>query len=333
MSEFDENPKALADEILAGGSIEASDVLRLRQSVFKDGVVNRKEADFLFDLDFRSRKNHPDWNVFFVEALTDYFVTQQHPPGVLSADDGAFLISRVTHDGKIDHESEFELLVSIASKAQQCPHDVVDLILRAVKETVLSGGGVLFGPNRRRRGVIDDADVAVIEKVLYGTGSGGGFTINKAEAELLFDLNDATAEKENAAGWKDLFARAVGNYLMYPRGAQEVQTGGEYDRQQAWLQSRERTMLQDGMAAIAAKGLFGAADDTGEAEAAAREQAAAAEAAQREAVDQDEVSWLIRRIGKDGVLHDNEKALLAFVKEKAGGIDPSLKAYFEEIGM
>lgn len=229
---------SVAAEVLADGTLTADEVLTLRQGVYKDGVVNREEAEFLFHLDGESTSNDDSWTDFFVQSLTDFFVSHQHPPGVLSKEDGDFLVDRITGDGRIDRKTEFELLLAIVEPAKSCPEIVVSLLLKAVRDTVLMGGGVLFGPARRRLGIIDDNDVEVMRKVLYGIGGGGGFTVSRAEAEMLFDLNDATVEKENAAAWQELFVTAVGNYLMFPRGPQPVIGAEEYTRRQEWLESR-----------------------------------------------------------------------------------------------
>ena len=271
---------SLAQAILADGSISADEVLQVRRTVFADGGVNRAEAEFIFHLDTSSEGNDSAWDEFFVEALTGYFVRQQQPAGVLSEEDASFPADRVLRDGKIEHRTEFDLLVNVISKSERCPDKIVMLALRAVKDGVLEGGGVLFGPTRRRRGVIDAADVAAVEQVIYGTGGENGFAIGRAEAEMLFDLNDATAEKENDPAWQDLFARAVGNYLMFPRTGHECARLGDAER--------------------------------------------------RQAIDADEAAWLIDR---DDILHDNERALLEYIKTRATSIDPSLTPLFERSGV
>ena len=323
-----ELPRALADlaaEVLADGRIGADDVVKLRQGVFKDGVVDRDEAELLFYLDAHGGSNDETWNAFFVDALTDYLVWKQYPPGIMSEEDGRFLVERVTRDGKIAGKTEFELVVGVIEKAQRCPEEVVVLALRAVKESVLEGAGILFGKRRRRRGVIDTADVDTIKRVIYGPGGGGGYTITRREAELLFELNNATAEKKNASSWQELFVNAVGNYLMFPRAAPRVVDAEEAKRREAWLDERTSVFsnLGGSFAARAAEAP----------EAALKEEKAAAEAGRREPVDQDEAEWLIARITEDDIIHDNEKALLVYIKGKATKIHPSLQIFFDKYGV
>ena len=333
-------PEALADlaaEVLADGSITADDVLKLRQGVFKDGVVDRDEADLMFYLDAHGRNNDEAWNAFFIEALTDYLVWKRYPPGIMSEEDGRFLVERVTRDGKIARKTEFELVVGVIEKAQRCPEEVVVLALRAVKESVLEGAGVLFGKKRRRRGVIDAADVETIKRVIYGPGGGGSYTITRREAELLFELNNATAEKKNAPSWRKMFVDAVGNFLMFPRAAPRVVDADEAKRREAWL--AERRGFTKGVSGVLG-GIAGEATDrfSGKAaneleEAARKEEEAAREAGRREAVDRDEAEWLIARITEDDIMTGTEKALLAYIKRKATGVHPSLLAFFDKYGV
>lgn len=331
----------VAAEALADGILTADEVLSLRQGVYKDGVVNREEAEFLFHLDGESTSNDDAWADFFVQSLTDYFVTHQHPTGVLSKEDGEFLVDRFIRDGRVDRRTEFELLLAIVEQAKSCPETVVSLLLNAVRETVLKGGGILFGPARRRAGIIDEYDVDVIRRVLYGTGGGGGFTVNRAEAEMLFDLNDATVEKENAPTWQELFVVAVGNYLMFPRGPQLVIGAEEYTRRQGWLESRGNTVSFLVSVAKAAGELdvrdqaraWVDREETESANSAATESARAEEARSRGAIDEAEAAWLIGRISRDDVIHKNERALLAYIKKQAPEIHPSLEPWLDKAGL
>ena len=326
--------KSLAADVLSGGQITAGDVLALRQGVFADGVIDRDEAELIFHLDSQSADNDPAWNALFVDALTDYLVWKQEPRGILSDEDGRFLIERVTHDGRIDHESEFQLILSVITKAMQCPEEVVMLALEALEESVLEGSGKLFGTARRRPGMIDEIEVDIIRDVIYGTGGGGSLTITRREAELLFRLNNKTATKKNAAGWRELFVTAVGSYLMHPAAAPEIDVD-EIRRRDASLADMARGQ---GVGAMLGQVLSNPIETMRESK---RKDAAElcraldevdAEFA-REAVDRAEVDWLIERIDEDGELHDNERALLAYIKQKAVDIDPALDPYFEKYGI
>lgn len=326
----------LAEEIVSNG-IDADEVLRLRREIFRDGIVDREEAKLLFHLnEVAGTGNDQAWYDFFVEALTDYFVWKQEPFGYLSDEDADFLVAQITRDGKIDDNTEFGLLVNIIHRLRLSPEKVVLLTLRGVKETVLGGGTVLFGPKRRRAGVIDPADVDIIRTVVFGMGGDGSLLISKREAELVFELNNQTVEKENAPEWQKLFVQAIATYLMFPSGAPAVPDRAEAARRERWLEERRGIgAFMRGMASInthifaaTASKMLGRDRETGAAEAMAK-----AEAFARESITEAEAAWLIEHIMQDGILHDNERALLAFIKENSPRIDPSLDPLFEQAGL
>ena len=327
--------------MVAAGAILATDVLKLRREVFTDGAVDRGEAELLFYLNERCRNHGTAWNDFFVDALTDYFVWQQQPKGYLGIGEGRFLIEGITRDGRIDGRTELELLVNVVHWVRRCPERVVLLALEAVKESVLAGGGLLFGSKRRRPGIIDRADVEIIRKLIYAGGGAGGLTVTRAEADMLFDLNDATVEKENADTWEELFVKAIAGHVMFPQGAPVVPDVDEVMRREAWVKDRRSVgRLLGGIGGAVVRGkfaqgwhmadLFGARAKREEAE---RERAEAEEAERRQSIDAAEAAWLVERIGRDGLVHDNERALLAFIKKHASAVHPSLLALFEQAGV
>lgn len=307
----------LAEAILADGHIDAGDVLRLRRALFADGVADRDEAALLFELDRHGADKAPEWTEFFVEALTDVFVRKQQPPGALSEADGRFLVAHLTHDGKLDSETECRLLLAVLHHGRSVPEAVVALALDAVKQTVLGGGHVRFGPERMRPGVIDEADVELVRKAVFATGGDGGFTVSRREADLLFELHAATRGKKNAQGWNGLFAQAVGHHLMFPGAPPRPVDHAELEARERWLDSRRGPLDFLGEAARAV--LDGRLGGTGAPAPSATEDAFA-----RAGVDEAEARWLIGKIPAQGSLDAVERGLLAHLKSVATDLHPSL---------
>ena len=71
---------------------------------------------------------------------------------------------------------------------------------------------------------------------------------------------------------------------------------------------------------------------TGKGAAAIRNQEKSQEIAAAEIVNQEEADWLAERIGRDGELHENEKALLRFLHEESPSIHPALTPLIEKAG-
>ncbi|MBE7648257.1 TerB family tellurite resistance protein [Tenacibaculum finnmarkense] len=68
-------------------------------------------------------------------------------------------------------------------------------------------------------GIIDATEVKEIETVIYADG-----TIDKEEADFLFELNDGVSGKENDASWKDLFVKAISSFVL-----DDEESNGEID--------------------------------------------------------------------------------------------------------
>lgn len=330
------------EELIAKGSIGADDVLRLRQELWKDGIVSREEAEAVFRLDHACGERAPEWTRFYVDALTDYFVWQAKPRRHVSEESARFLIENVLGDGRINGTTELELLVNVAYWCESCPEMLALFALQAIKDSVLSPETAVYGSNRPPA-VIGPGDVEIVRRTIYAPGSPGGFTVTQREAELMFELNNATIAAENAPGWGDLFAKAVANFLMFPRGAPIVASADEVLNRERWLQERQGVgdlLANIGKSAarldIPFREAWEAVDPTGAAQA-QRERAAddarIRDAMSRESIDADEAQWLIAQINADGVLHENERRLLAFIRENAHAIDPLLEDYMEKAGI
>jgi len=332
----------LVEEIAARRSISAEDVLALRREVFRDSVVDPMEAQAVFRLDHACHDKDPSWTQFYVDALTDFFVWQAEPRGYVSEELGRFLIENIAGDGRVDGRSELELLINVVHWATSCPEELVLFVMNAVRESVLNPETAVYGSNRPPA-VIGPADVEVIRRVIYAGASGGGFTVTRREAELIFELNNATIEVENAPGWSDLFVKAIANHLMFPLGAPAVPTADEALRRERWLEERRGVgqLLGDmgraaGSGDIPLREAWKSFDPFGSEAARAerdREAAQVSQALSREAIDEEEAKWLIGQIDRDGILHEDERALLAFIKQHSPSIHPSLNDLMAKAGV
>lgn len=323
---LDGQHQALASEIAANG-IDAKEVRRLREMVFADGLVSREDAALLFHLnELADIGNAPEWYDFFVEALTDYFVWKQEPTQYLSETDCDFLCAAVLHDGRIDNGCEFALLLNVLRWLKVAPQKLVDTALAGLRETVLEGGAVQFGPQRQRRGVIDAADLECIRAVIFAPASDGGLTVTQAEAELLFELHRVTAGKKNAPGWQELFVEAVAHHLMCPTEPSQAPDAAELTRREAWLEERRGTQA---FLAGMLKGLVTAGRPATD----ESEPAPAVASFAREAIDRAEAQWLLQQIDADGAIDDMERALLQHIAATAPRIDDSLLPLLARAGI
>lgn len=215
--------KEFASAIVADGIIDAEEVKKIKERIYADGIIDREEADFLFSLNDTTSgaANDPTWQDLFVEALTDHVLKDKQSPDVLDEEEASYLKSKIEADAKVD-ANELALLVNIVSNAKSAPDDFNAFVLSSLKTAVLEDG------------IIDEVEVQIIRKVIYGTGSRAGTDVDRAEADFLFDLNDATSGKNNHPSWKELFVEAIGKHVL-----EDKISPGEIDEDEGnWLISR-----------------------------------------------------------------------------------------------
>lgn len=223
----DHMTQSLADfqaAILADGIIDEAEVNQIRERVYADGIIDREEADFLFALNDAAsdQDNHASWTTLFVDAICDHVLKDETSPGTVDDDEAAYLISKIQADGTVD-STELTLLVELCNRATgEAPASLNAFILANVKDAVLDDG------------IIDAAEVELLSKVIYGAGGSSGAYVDRAEADLLFDLNDATTGKANDASWKDLFVAAITSHVLGDDASPDAVDADEA----AWLIAR-----------------------------------------------------------------------------------------------
>jgi hypothetical protein len=313
--------------------IGAQDVLRFRREIFDDGIVSRQEAETVLVLNEMASEKCPEWNEFFIEALTDHVVTQAEPRGYVSEEVADWLISMVTRDGKVDSASELELLVAVVSKANRVPEKLEGQVLQTVGRAVLEGEGPL-AHGKLTPGVIGEPEVEMIRQVLFAFGGNDGISISKSEAEFLFMLNAHTDEKRNHPAWREFYVKAIANYLMAATTYRAVPRAQAITRED-WLADHDADVRGSisrafsGFGSIFTKGflntLFESSHDQIERAWQERNKAQADAETEAERITDSEASWLARKLMQDGIVDENEKALLSHLFAAGAEIPDDLK--------
>lgn len=323
---YSHNPTTV-EIILDTRIVTPEQVLDLRRNVWKDGVIGRREAEVCFEINDTLETVCGEWRDFFAECLVVHLVDQARPRGYISEEDAVWFHERVLRDGRIRGETELETLVQLIEKAIYVPQMLVTLALEAVQAAVLEGDYEVLGNALLVPGELGDPEVALLRRVLYAKAAGRSEAISRAEAELIFDLNDATVGADHAASWSSLFVNALSNYLLVHSGY-EPPSRDRMKQVDRWLNEPS-----DGLAGFGrrlAQGVsslgntMGALDIFGTEtpmQSVYRTRVDAEEQASRIAarVDAKEAAWLIARINRDGALDKNEAALLHFLR--ASGLE------------
>lgn len=332
------------EAIIARGRMTEDDVKKLRREIFDDGATDKGEADLVFRLENEVRDKHESWNQLYVDALTDFFVWKAVPRGYVSEEQARYLIREVVRDNRIESGTELELMCNIMHWAESCPAELAEFVLYAVRDSILDPDESSYGRDREPK-VVDPVDVELIKRAIYAPATQSGTTVTRKEADVIFDINDATIETTNHPSWDRLFVFAIANHLMYPLAPYVPAPAEEVLRREEWLKERRGTAKL--LKQVGKELVFSA--KTGRLEwkhtmdtvlegsvreiDAAEEARLAMEFRDRESIDETGARWLIERIERDGVLHKNEVALLTFIRNNSPEIHPSLEALMAEAGV
>jgi hypothetical protein len=172
-------------------------------------------------------------------------------------------------------------------------------------------------------------DAELVRRYLYASGGAGAVGVTRDEAELLFDIHDATTRGDNDPAWLDLFIKGVAAHLMQHVGYRPLPRHEALELH-AWVKDQSvnpggffNRMFAGGLSAVrdtyGRRSTRALRNDEDEIARAIAEQVTAKEA-----------EWLADRIGRNGAFDDLEKALLAYMKDLDADLPPRLQALVEK---
>ena len=315
------------DEICQRGCIRDTDVQTLRALFYGSDQIATQEAESLFEINDACRVQDPSWADFFVEAISDFVINEAQPEGYVTKENADWLIACISHDGAIHTQTELELVLTVLDRARWSPESLIVFTLEQVKLATIGGKGPMRMNGFVAAGVVTDKDVNILRRALYAFAGDGNIAITRREAEVLFDINDATAEAENSPAWTELFVKAIASCVMAASGY-AVPPRSVALRREQWLESRGDLSIGSILSSAFSGGLSGVLghyhEQSDEERALARLEQQRLEIITNQQITGGEANWLAERMGRDNLLTNNEIALLQCLKEASPKIDPQL---------
>lgn len=123
------NLTELKKELLADGVIDAAEVKTIKDVIYKDGKIDKEEAEFLFDINdsVSGKENAAEWNELFVNAITSFLLEDETSPNEIDDDESKYLYEKIKGDGKID-DTERALLENLKAKSKNFPEILASLL-------------------------------------------------------------------------------------------------------------------------------------------------------------------------------------------------------------
>jgi hypothetical protein len=293
--------------------------------------------DLVFEVARRAgRKPCPEWTSLFCEALTDYMVHQNSPCDYIPQDKADWLTANLAKSGGISSTSEFDMLIDVMTHALGVPTSLSTFVLREIKAAIIEGRRGAITDEDHPAGVVTGTDVEALRAVLYAATVGTPDHVTRDEAEVLFEIAHATSQAQADPSFDELFARAVGNYLLAINlHAPDAAEALHFEK---WIDEKESLpgflsrMLQRAPGANSFNVLQSPAEAY-EADMAKREADDEVARNESEKITEPEAAWVMAHLTRDGELTSAEKRLLQFLGAEALSIAPSLQAVIEKANL
>ncbi len=114
------------------------------------------------------------------------------------------------------------LLLRLMEGARSVAPALPAFALRQVLAAIITGEGPLSSGRIHFSRVVDAHDVALLRRVLTAGGGGEGRAVSRQEADVLFDIHDATCGAANDPAFETLFVRAI---VQHVRAASRLHAG------------------------------------------------------------------------------------------------------------
>lgn len=292
-----------------------AEVLDIRQRVMAPQKVLKLDAEALISLNEHIPAPTPAWKMLFTDALTDYVLDPVVSGYVVSDLKAQWLLDVLLQDHKLDVETEFRLLIKILNKANIVSDKLEAFMLKSVKEAILNGEGQWAKDRKLDAGKIGEDDVELLKRIFYAVGGNGGIDISRAEAEIIYDLNDATADADNHESWSELFSKMIACYMMAGMSAFEPNEDW-VQRRETWVKSDEGLDFSIGNIFNGYKNLLG----TSKAERAVDDTTPVVLNTDLQndlqKITAEEAQWLIDRVNRNGRLTPNEAKMLFYIQQE-----------------
>ena len=329
--------------VSATGQITGEDLQAVRRSVYQgDAVVSEAEAAAVYAIEGARRTHAPEWTALFLEIMTDYVLNQALPAGYMSEVNAAWVTAQVRRRKQPTLDGDVALVAALIEKARKVPATFSAFALSLVKDAVIYGDGPDAKGRDHGAGRVSEADIELLRRILWGAGAEGLLAVSREEAEALFTIADATTGAENNREFDDLFARAVGNYLIGATG-RAVPSRADALRWETEPAYKASVLGMLGRVLASAHKAVdkGFVDDTIRNVGALIEDVELEQATHNEARDTEisistvlapeKAGWLIDRINRNGVMNGPERALVAFIAREAEALGPEMRDVWPKV--
>lgn len=316
-------------------SIGPDAALQVRRAIYSHDPLTPSDMNLVLATAQKAgRKPCPEWTALFCEALTDYVVHQNNPPDYIPQAKADWLAAILANNGGICSRTEFEMLIDVMTHALDVPTSLSTFALSEIRTAIIEGRRDAIGGGDHAPGVVTHADVEALRAVLYAAKTGTPGHVTRDEAEVLFDIAHATSQTDPS--FDELFARAIGNYLMginlhVPSTAEALHVENWLDRTEDFSGFWSR-MFHHAPAGNSFN-VLKSPSDAFESDMGRQDADDETLLRERQKITVADAAWVIAHLTRDGGLSAAENRLLQFLGADALSIAAPLRAVIDKANM
>jgi hypothetical protein len=302
--------------------------LELRKTIYSHDRLTPSDMNLVFAVAQKIGGDpSQEWTNVLCEAMTDYLVHQNVPRDYIPQEKADWFVDKLAKGGGMSSKVEFAILIDVMTHAVGVPASLSAFALREIKTAIMSGRRNAITDEKHPAGVVTKADVDALRAVLYAATTGTACHVTQEEAEALFEIAHAVSQADPS--FDDLFARAVGNYLMAISLRSPDKT--EALHFEKWLD--EKGNISDFLSRMVQHGpeensfnMLQSPGEASEADLARRDAEDDARRGETEKITDSEAAWVMAHLNRQGKLTSAEMRLLRFLETESPSIAPSLRA-------
>jgi hypothetical protein len=302
-------------------AIDAGGVRELRRAIYSKPSVVRDDLVNLLNLGRRpGAEASAEYVDLLVDVATDLLVNQADPPMYVAPADADWLAGQLKVDGDLNCHAEFAMLRAVLSRAVSVPPTLASFAVGEIERAVVEGHNAARGA-AHAKGKVTREDVEALRTAVFAATQGSSLHVTRESAEALFRIAHATSGADNDQSFNELFAQAVGNYLMGIAFHWTPDVADEIERER-WLEQPAPSL----------GGFLGGLLRAGkqdqplsESERVRREDDAdRAEIAARSDINSTDGDWVLAHLTRGADITAAEKSLLAFLRDNAHSLPAAL---------
>jgi len=299
-------------------ALDEQTALTLRREIYGRGAATKADIARLLNAGRAADAVSQGFVDLLGEVATDVLVNEVEPPKYIQQMDADWLVDLLSKNGGLANRAEYDMLTRVIRNAVSVPWGLATFAVAQIERAIIAGAA------GHPAGVATQADLDALRTVLYAATEGSSLHVTRDSAEALFRIADALADAGGGPAFDDLFAKAIGNYVM-GIAFRWTPSAGERKQVANWLDSPAPS-LGEFMSSMLD---FSRITDDGDTDA-LQNASDETELARAEKIDAGEAEWLIARLNRDGRISSAEKRLLRFIKDESPSIAPALAALIDK---